>query len=535
MSAHTNTRRCLRVLALCALTLPASAQPLMPLVSYQGHLTAQGAPFDGEGRFKFALIDAAGDARWMSAPDANPVDGIPDEALTVPVTRGLFSVLLGDTTIPDMAPIPAEVFEQRELWLRIWFDDGVTGFEPITADERLTTAPYAMLASSALVARAVDEQSVTRAMIAPGAVDGSHLSTPAAPTPGQVLSYEGNALIWNDPVPGDSVFSLAGSSAFYNGGRVGLGTSSPSGGLQVANGGLAVTGFSSPYLGAGRGVFIENSDQYGGHVFAYDYSALSPRALLLNAPGGHVGIGTLAPGAPLEVSATFDQPGTSGVPNVSLTGSKPTLMWTQPGVGTDSLSTTWFWNAQMQDGNLVFSHRTVKTLPSSDTGWLPALQLFRDGSGTRIGGEVTEVRTLRITGGADLSEPFAISEPQASPGSVLVIDTQHPGKLRLSASAYDKKVAGIVSGANGIESGISMTQLDPPVAGRNVALSGRVYVRANVSGGAVEPGDLLTTSDVAGEAMKVTNYTRAQGAVLGKAMGGLASGSGLLLVLVTLQ
>lgn len=60
-------------------------------------------------------------------------------------------------------------------------------------------------------------------------------------------------------------------------------------------------------------------------------------------------------------------------------------------------------------------------------------------------------------------------------------------------------------------------------------------MNANTSGGSIAAGDLLTTSDVPGEAMKATDLERAQGAVLGKAMTGLNDGQGLVLVLVTLQ
>ncbi len=145
------------------------------------------------------------------------------------------------------------------------------------------------------------------------------------------------------------------------------------------------------------------------------------------------------------------------------------------------------------------------------------------------------VRLLTIRGGADLAEPFAMSHSGVEPGSVVVIDEDHPGKLRRSTQAYDKKAAGIVSGANGIRPGISMVQEDKLEAGENVALSGRVYVHADAAYGAIKPGDLLTTSDTPGHAMKVTEHAQAQGAILGKAMSGLKDGKGMVLVLVTLQ
>jgi hypothetical protein len=68
-----------------------------------------------------------------------------------------------------------------------------------------------------------------------------------------------------------------------------------------------------------------------------------------------------------------------------------------------------------------------------------------------------------------------------------------------------------------------------------VALSGRVYCWADASRAPIAPGDLLTTSDVPGHAMKATDYDRAQGAIVGKAMTSLAEGRGLVLVLVRPQ
>jgi len=68
-----------------------------------------------------------------------------------------------------------------------------------------------------------------------------------------------------------------------------------------------------------------------------------------------------------------------------------------------------------------------------------------------------------------------------------------------------------------------------------VALTGRVYALADASSGAIEPGDLLTTSDLPGHAMKVADPARAQGAIIGKAMSSLKGGKGLVLVLVSLQ
>jgi len=144
---------------------------------------------------------------------------------------------------------------------------------------------------------------------------------------------------------------------------------------------------------------------------------------------------------------------------------------------------------------------------------------------------------LTIRGGADLAEPFKMSESSESipQGAVVVIDAQNPGRLKMSDSPYDTRVAGVVSGANGVNPGIQMHQDGMIEGGENVSLSGRVYVQADTSNGAIQPGDMLTTSSTPGHAMRVSDHARAAGAILGKAMTGLSEGKGMVLVLVTLQ
>ena len=144
---------------------------------------------------------------------------------------------------------------------------------------------------------------------------------------------------------------------------------------------------------------------------------------------------------------------------------------------------------------------------------------------------------LEITGGGDLAEPFDIeSRESIKPGMIVAIDPNHPGRLRIADKAYDQTVAGIISGANGINPGLTMSQKGSVVDGTvPVALTGRVYAWADASNGSIKPGDLLTTSDLPGMAMKVSDFDKSRGAVLGKAMSGLEQGQGLVLVLVSLQ
>lgn len=146
--------------------------------------------------------------------------------------------------------------------------------------------------------------------------------------------------------------------------------------------------------------------------------------------------------------------------------------------------------------------------------------------------------------GADLAESFVVATdggPEAVPGMIVSVDPASPGKLMVSFTPYDKKVAGAISGAGGLFVGVIMGKdnADPLIKGDHpVAMSGRVYVwcDASVSGaGPITPGDRLTTSTTPGHAMKVTDEAKAPGAVIGKAMTELKEGKGLVLVLVNLQ
>lgn len=155
-----------------------------------------------------------------------------------------------------------------------------------------------------------------------------------------------------------------------------------------------------------------------------------------------------------------------------------------------------------------------------------------------IGGNVGKITTdvIQINGGSDLAERFDIAvDERLAPGVVVVIDPDNPGRLKLSTVAYNRRVAGIISGAGGVKPGMTMAQQGVMDGSHLVSLAGRVYCRCDATQGPIEPGDLLTTSPTPGHAMKVADYAKAQGAILGKAMTPLIEGRGLVLVLVSLQ
>jgi hypothetical protein len=147
-------------------------------------------------------------------------------------------------------------------------------------------------------------------------------------------------------------------------------------------------------------------------------------------------------------------------------------------------------------------------------------------------------RVIEITGGSDLSEKFDISggATELEPGTLVCIDPENPGRLMPSTSAYERTVAGVISGAGGVLPGMLMGQRGTVADGKHpVALTGRVYARVDARHGAIQPGDLITTSPTPGHGMKAADPARSHGAIIGKAMTGLKAGKGLVLVLVALQ
>jgi hypothetical protein len=144
-------------------------------------------------------------------------------------------------------------------------------------------------------------------------------------------------------------------------------------------------------------------------------------------------------------------------------------------------------------------------------------------------------KVLTVTG-ADVAEKFPSNEERVEPGTVMEIDPEHAGKLRVAREPYSSRVAGVVSGAGDLPAGAVLGSSPGNEDAPAIALTGRVWVQCDAAGAAIAAGDLLTTSSNPGFAMKASDRERSHGAVLGKAMTTLAQGDrGLVLVLVNLQ
>ena len=120
------------------------------MISYQGHVNVSGVAFTGTGQFKFALVDGTGATSYWSNDGTSSGGGQPTAAFSLPVANGLFSVMLGDTNLAGMsAAIPASVFNNAEVRLRLWFNDGTHGFQLLSPDQRIGSVGYAMQSASA--------------------------------------------------------------------------------------------------------------------------------------------------------------------------------------------------------------------------------------------------------------------------------------------------------------------------------------------------------------------------------------------------
>lgn len=530
--------------------------------TYSGRLNDNGVPVNGSTVFLFTVFDSAGGDTVIHGPlNSGPVD----------VVNGLFIVRID---------FGANVFTGPPRWLDIQARvPGAAAFRLLTPRQEMTSAPYAIRAQTA-------------GSLADGSLTASQLRIGgAAPVAGQFLSYSGGDLVWTDPgVAAGGIWALNDTRAYYNAGNVGIGTATPDTRLTVFTPGYGIeqtdgTRRISTYVSETGGWFGTRSP-HSLNLFVDS----GPSSLTIGT-GGNVGIGTTSPSFKLDVRAnastaivgisTFSGGvgvfgessmfnGVRGVANAAAHGAVVGVH-NNGGVGVLGQSTgNGVFGNSLGSGAGVYgvsaqfngvrgvannsAHGAVVGVHNNG-----GIGLYGVSSGTGVHGDsssaagvggyfrntaggtalavegTARVGVLQITGGADLAEPFELSQEGIPKGSVVVIDDQQPGKLKLSTRAYDTRVAGIVSGANGVNPGISLRQVGVLDVGDEVSLSGRVYVLADASGGAIRPGDLLTTSDRPGHAMKVSDFSRCQGAVIGKAMGGLSDGTGMVLVLVTLQ
>lgn len=127
--------------------LPLAAQ-VPQIINYQGKVSVGPTPFTGTGQFRFALVDAPGATSYWSNDGTSSAGGEPTAFVSWPVVNGLYAIRLGDTAIVNMTVVPASVFTNGDVRLRVWFNDGSNGSQLLSPDQRITSVGYAMVAST---------------------------------------------------------------------------------------------------------------------------------------------------------------------------------------------------------------------------------------------------------------------------------------------------------------------------------------------------------------------------------------------------
>jgi N-acetylneuraminic acid mutarotase len=134
-----------------------SAQAVPPVLNYAGQVAVNGQPFEGEGLFKFALVNTDGKITYWSNDGTSLNGSEPQASIKVSVSGGLYSLLLGNTAMAGMGAINPQVFSQHsDARLRVWFSDGVNGFQQLSPDRPFASVPYAFSAGTAQSAGSVN-------------------------------------------------------------------------------------------------------------------------------------------------------------------------------------------------------------------------------------------------------------------------------------------------------------------------------------------------------------------------------------------
>lgn len=549
---------------------------ILPACLCPAGATAQSSAFTYQGRLQDGTNPANGSYEILFRPFAVLAGG---SQLTIPnirlvaVTNGLF------TTVMDFG---SAIFDGGPVYLQVEVrTNGVGGYAILAPRQALTPTPYAVFSSvagnvpagvigSSQLADSIglgttnvngrlDVYRTSNGLPAVSLIGGAsqvstYGDTGQEETRLQANSY-GGRLTTRDELGG--LTTLLGSAttaggviqAYQANGNLGVvidGDTSGNGGggqmrVRASDGGLAVSLSATNSQFSAYGSDGEEKARLAGgswgQLFLNSGRPSNERAVTLSALGPNGGgyLSLANTNGATRVSMSGESVARGG--GVFVSDANGTITFELDGAETSGTGSQLI--MKQADGT-----QTVQIDAEAGAGGGGYLRLYKgDGSvGLTLqadtGGESkVTTQVLQITGGSDLSEQFDIHSPEAlMPGTLVCIDPEHPGQLIASDEAYDRTVAGVVSGAGGVKPGMLMGQAGTVADGRHpVALSGRVYCRADASNGPIRPGDLLTTSNQRGHAMKVTDHDKAHGAIIGKAMSSLESGEGLVLVLVSLQ
>ena len=259
-----NTTPALLLAVLLHAALPLAAQ-VPQIINYQGKVAVGSTPFTGSGQFRFALVDGTGATSYWSNDGTSTAGSQPTAAVSLPVVNGLYVVPLGDATIPNMTAVPATVFTNADVRLRVWFNDGTNGSQQLSPDQRITSVGYAMVANT------VPDGAITTAKVAAEAITTAKLAAAARPKfDRQKAVFLGSMTLTGTPtdVPGLTLTTKSlGEAGTYKITFSGYFTGASTGGAYLNIGGI---------------------DEYGGQILALNGSTATSSTLVFNVPAGTV-------------------------------------------------------------------------------------------------------------------------------------------------------------------------------------------------------------------------------------------------------
>lgn len=504
-------RKTVLVQAICTLFASAAmtnAAPLGAAFTYQGALKQSGQPVNASADMQFKLFNAATGGAQVGS--TLTFDGAGGNPAPIAVAGGVFTVGLD---------FGVSSFNGEARWLEVTVrvPAGVGAYTPLTPRQPLTGAPYALQ---------------TRGLFTDTNLNvGIGTTTPTA----KLNVSSGDLVIDRGTAVSTVTRSLIlGGARDINSADFAL--------IDFRNYDLADSAVD--YVGARIASRNDGSDD-GDLRFSVAADGVLSQRMLINSLG-NVGIGTSSPSAKLEVSGSTKVTALEATDEIVLPSGTIRRGGASPAtndLGLYSLTEGAWMRLVTHNAPVQFFTNRTEGIAANPTPDSAAMTIHASGNvgigiGTpsaklQVSGRI-KCRELEIDAGADIVEGFASSGPAMLPGTVVVIDPENPGAVMASNVPYDARVAGVVSGAKGVPHGLKLGTRDLD-GDTSLALVGRVHVRCSTENGPIVPGDRLTTASVPGHAMRVTDAARADGAVIGKAMTGLKSGEGLVLVLVNLQ
>ncbi|MGB8030040.1 MAG: hypothetical protein WCF30_10285 [Terracidiphilus sp.] len=350
--------------------------------------------------------------------------------------------------------------------------------------------------------------------------------------------------------------AAAQTNTFPASGNVGIGTTSPQFSLDITGGDLRVQPSTWVPGSVSRLLF---GDTINGIAASYNKGLLfdvyktggngalgtnSVDALVVQSPG-NVGIGTTNPWFPLEIDSATSANSSMGIAS---TGSEASIDYSAGGgafwhVGALSSGNFMLWNSYIGTYAMTLAQNGQVGIGTTSPG--AALEVNgsvkltsgSNGSITFQDGTTQTTAFIPANCGADFAESVGVTGEKSKyePGDLLVIDPNAPGKFLKSNEAYSTLVAGIYSTKPGFVGRLHPASDKASADEIPMAMVGRVPAKVSAENGPIKVGDLLVASSTPGYAMKGTDRSRMLGAVIGKALGSRDSGTGTIMVLVTLQ